>query len=317
MRHLKLIPDDTKIPFSRWRYVAVGLSLVVMVAAVVLLVTRGLNFGIDFKGGILIEIATDGPADIGSIRSDLGGLGLGEVQIQEFGQADDVLIRVASREGDDADRASQAVVEKIKGALGDDVEYRRVEVVGPQVSGELVEDGILAVLVSVALMLLYIWFRFEWQFSLGAVVALVHDVLATIALFCLLQIEFNLQSIAALLTIVGYSMNDTVIVFDRVRENLRKYKKMDLAELIDLSVNQTLSRTVMTSGTTLLALLALFVFGGEVIRGFTFAMIFGIFIGTYSSIFIAGPVLLAVGVSRDATTGGLGGVSKEKATGEA
>jgi preprotein translocase SecF subunit len=317
MRHLKLIPDDTKIPFSRWRYVAVGLSLVVMVAAVVLLVTRGLNFGIDFKGGILIEIATDGPADIGSIRSDLGGLGLGEVQIQEFGQADDVLIRVASPEGDDADRASQAVVEKIKGALGDDVEYRRVEVVGPQVSGELVEDGILAVLVSVALMLLYIWFRFEWQFSLGAVVALVHDVLATIALFCLLQIEFNLQSIAALLTIVGYSMNDTVIVFDRVRENLRKYKKMDLAELIDLSVNQTLSRTVMTSGTTLLALLALFVFGGEVIRGFTFAMIFGIFIGTYSSIFIAGPVLLAVGVSRDATTGGLGGVSKEKATGEA
>ena len=317
MRHLKLIPDDTKIPFSRWRYVAVGLSLVVMVAAVVLLVTRGLNFGIDFKGGILIEIATDGPADIGSIRSDLGGLGLGEVQIQEFGQADDVLIRVASPEGDDADRASQAVVEKIKGALGDDVEYRRVEVVGPQVSGELVEDGILAVLVSVALMLLYIWFRFEWQFSLGAVVALVHDVLATIALFCLLQIEFNLQSIAALLTIVGYSMNDTVIVFDRVRENLRKYKKMDLAELIDLSVNQTLSRTVMTSGTTLLALLALFVFGGEVIRGFTFAMIFGIFIGTYSSIFIAGPVLLAVGVSRDATTGGLGGVAKEKATGEA
>jgi preprotein translocase SecF subunit len=317
MRHLKLIPDDTKIPFSRWRYVAVGLSLVVMIAAVVLLVTRGLNFGIDFKGGILIEIATDGPADIGSIRNDLGGLGLGEVQIQEFGQADDVLIRVAAPEGDDADRASQAVVEKIKGVLGDGVEYRRVEVVGPQVSGELVEDGILAVLISVALMLLYIWFRFEWQFSLGAVVALVHDVLATIALFCLLQIEFNLQSIAALLTIVGYSMNDTVIVFDRVRENLRKYKKMDLAALIDLSVNQTLSRTVMTSGTTLLALLALFVFGGEVIRGFVFAMIFGIFIGTYSSIFIAGPVLLAVGVSRDATNGGLGGVSKEKATGEA
>ncbi|PKQ05364.1 MAG: protein translocase subunit SecF, partial [Alphaproteobacteria bacterium HGW-Alphaproteobacteria-12] len=222
-----------------------------------------------------------------------------------------------SPEGDDAEKASQAVVEKIKGALGDGVEYRRVEVVGPQVSGELVEDGILAVLVSVALMLLYIWFRFEWQFSLGAVVALVHDVLATIALFCLLQIEFNLQSIAALLTIVGYSMNDTVIVFDRVRENLRKYKKMDLAALIDLSVNQTLSRTVMTSGTTLLALLALYIFGGEVIRGFTFAMIFGIFIGTYSSIFIAGPVLLAVGVSRDATTGGLGGVSKEKVSGEA
>lgn len=317
MRHLKLIPDDTKIPFSRWRFVAVGLSLIVMIAAVVLLFTRGLNFGIDFEGGILIEISTDGPADIGQIRSDLGGLGLGEVQIQQFGQPDDVLIRVQSPKGADADKVSQAVVGQIKSVLGDDVEYRRVEVVGPQVSGELVQDGVLAIVVSVALMLIYIWFRFEWQFSLGSVIALVHDVMATLALFSLLGMEFNLQSIAALLTIVGYSMNDTVIVFDRVRENLRKYKKMDLAELVDLSINQTLSRTVMTSGTTLLALLALFIFGGEVIRGFTFAMIFGIFIGTYSSIFIAGPVLLTVGVTRDASTGGLGGVSKEKAPGKA
>lgn len=317
MRHLKLIPDDTKIPFSRWRFVAVGFSLVVMIAAVVLLFTRGLNFGIDFEGGILVEISTEGPADIGQIRSDLGGLGLGEVQIQQFGQPDDVLIRVQSPKGEDADKASQAVVSQIKSVLGDGVEYRRVEVVGPQVSGELVQDGVLAIVVSVALMLIYIWFRFEWQFSLGSVIALVHDVMATLALFSLLGMEFNLQSIAALLTIVGYSMNDTVIVFDRVRENLRKYKKMDLAELVDLSINQTLSRTVMTSGTTLLALLALFIFGGEVIRGFTFAMIFGIFIGTYSSIFIAGPVLLAVGVTRDTTTGGLGGVAKEKASGKA
>ena len=317
MRHLKLIPDDTKIPFTRWRYVAVGLSLAVMILAVVLLFTRGLNFGIDFEGGILVEIATEGPADIGQIRSELGTLGLGDVQIQQFGQPNDVLIRMQSPKGEDADKASQAVVQQIKGALGEGVEYRRVEVVGPQVSGELVQDGILAVVVSVGLMLVYIWFRFEWQFSLGSVVALVHDVMATLALFCLLRMEFDLQSIAALLTIVGYSMNDTVIVFDRVRENLRKYKKMDLGELIDLSVNQTLSRTVMTSGTTLLALLALFIFGGEVIRGFTFAMIFGIFIGTYSSIFIAGPVLLAVGVTRDASTGGLGGISKEKAPGKA
>ncbi|MEP2829046.1 protein translocase subunit SecF [Parvibaculum sp.] len=317
MRHLKLIPDDTKISFTRWRYVAVGLSLAVMIAAVVLLFARGLNFGIDFEGGILIEIATEGPADIGNIRNELGGLGLGEVQIQQFGQPDNVLIRVQSPQGDDAEKASQAVVQQIKSALGDGVEYRRVEVVGPQVSGELVQDGILAIVVSVALMLIYIWFRFEWQFSLGSVIALVHDVMATLALFCLLDMEFNLQSIAALLTIVGYSMNDTVIVFDRVRENLRKYKKMPLTELIDLSINQTLSRTVMTSGTTLLALLALFIFGGEVIRGFTFAMIFGIFIGTYSSIFIAAPVLLAVGVTRDATTGGLGGVSKEKVPGKA
>lgn len=316
MRHLKLIPDDTKFAFVKWRYLAIGLSVVVMLASAVLLVTRGLNFGIDFEGGIVIEIATDGPADIAQLRTDLGGLGLGEVQIQEFGQADDVLIRVQSPK-DGGEDASQEVVNKIRGQLGDRVEYRRVEVVGPQVSGELVEDGILAVVISVALMLIYIWFRFEWQFSLGSVVALVHDVMATMGLFCILQLEFNLTSIAAILTIVGYSMNDTVIVFDRVRENLRKYKKMDLGALIDLSINQTLSRTVMTSGTTLLALFALFVFGGEVLRDFTFAMIFGIFIGTYSSIFIAAPVLLAIGVTRDATAGGLGRATKDKAAGEA
>ncbi|MEQ8265839.1 MAG: protein translocase subunit SecF [Parvibaculum sp.] len=314
MRHLKLIPDDTKFAFVKWRYLAIGLSVVVMLASAVLLVTRGLNFGIDFEGGIVIEISTDGPADIAQLRTDLGGLGLGEVQIQEFGQADDVLIRVQSPK-DGGEDASQEVVNKIRGQLGDTVEYRRVEVVGPQVSGELVEDGILAVVISVALMLIYIWFRFEWQFSLGSVVALVHDVMATMGLFCILQLEFNLTSIAAILTIVGYSMNDTVIVFDRVRENLRKYKKMDLGALIDLSINQTLSRTVMTSGTTLLALFALFVFGGEVLRDFTFAMIFGIFIGTYSSIFIAAPVLLAIGVTRDATAGGLGRATKDKAAG--
>lgn len=316
MRHLKLIPDDTKLPFVRWRHVALGLSLVVMLGSIALLFTRGLNFGIDFEGGIVIEIATDGPADMAKLRSDLGGLGLGDLQIQEFGQPNDVLIRVQSPK-EDAENASQQVVNKIRGVLGDTVEYRRVEVVGPQVSSELVEDGVLAVVVSVFLMLIYIWFRFEWQFSVGSVVALVHDVLATLGLFSILHLEFSLQSIAALLTIVGYSMNDTVIVFDRVRENLRKYKKMDLGELIDLSVNQTLSRTVMTSGTTLLALFSLFIFGGEVIRDFTFAMIFGIFIGTYSSIFIAAPVLLAIGVTRDATTGGLGRGTNDKVPGKA
>ena len=319
MRHLKLIPDNTAFRFVKWRHVAVGLSLVVVVASAILLFTRGLNFGIDFEGGIVIEISTDGPADIGKLRTDLGNLGLGEIQIQEFGQADDVLIRVQSPSDDD-EKASQRVVNTIKAELGDTVEYRRVEVVGPQVSSELVQDGILAVIIAVGLMLIYIWFRFEWQFSLGSIAALVHDVMATIGLFCILQLEFNLTSIAAILTIVGYSMNDTVIVFDRVRENLRKYKKMDLGELIDLSINQTLSRTVMTSGTTLLALFALFTFGGAVLRDFTFAMIFGIFIGTYSSIFIAAPVLLAVGVTRDATSGGLGGASKdakEKAPGKA
>ncbi|MBX3495772.1 MAG: protein translocase subunit SecF [Parvibaculum sp.] len=299
MRHLKLISDDTHIPFVKFRHIAVAFSLLVIAASVALFFARGLNFGIDFKGGIMIEIATDGPADLTQLRATMGGLGLGEVQIQEFGQADDVLIRIPSpAEGGEA--ASQEVVNAVRAALDDVVvEYRRVEVVGPQVSGELVQSGVIAVVLAMALMLIYIWFRFEWQFSLGAVVSLVHDVFATIGILCILQIEFNLQMIAAILTIVGYSMNDTVIVYDRVRENLRKYKKMDLAELVDLSINQTLSRTVITSGTTLLALLALFVFGGEVLRGFTFAMIFGILVGTYSSIFIAAPVILAVGVSRD------------------
>jgi preprotein translocase SecF subunit len=306
MRLLKLIPDDTHVPFVKWRHIAVGLSIVVVIASTILLFTRGLNFGIDFTGGILIEISTDGPADISELRSDLGGLGLGEIQIQEFGQADDVLIRVQAPDDND-EGASQRVVDMIRAELGDRaVEYRRVEVVGPQVSSELVQDGILAVVIAVVLMLIYIWFRFEWQFALGSIVSLVHDVMATIGIFCILQLEFNLASIAALLTIVGYSMNDTVIVYDRIRENLRKYKKMDLGELLDLSINQTLSRTVMTSGTTLLALAALFTFGGAVLRDFTFAMIFGIFIGTYSSIFVGAPVLLAIGVTRD------GGASAEK-----
>ncbi|MBX3506161.1 MAG: protein translocase subunit SecF [Parvibaculum sp.] len=314
MRLLKLIPDDTHIPFVKWRHIAVSLSVVVVIASTVLLFTRGLNFGIDFTGGILIEISTDGPADIAELRSDLGGLGLGEIQIQEFGQADDVLIRVQAPEDGD-ERASQRIVDTIRAELGDRaVEYRRVEVVGPQVSGELVQDGILAVVISVVLMLIYIWFRFEWQFALGSVISLVHDVMATIGIFCILQLEFSLASIAALLTIVGYSMNDTVIVYDRIRENLRKYKKMDLGELLDLSINQTLSRTVMTSGTTLLALAALFIFGGAVLRDFTFAMIFGIFIGTYSSIFVGAPVLLAIGVTRDSSGAAEKG-SKEKTAG--
>ena len=313
MRHLKLIPDDTHIPFVRFRHIATGISLIIIAASIALFFSRGLNFGIDFKGGIMIEIATDGPADINQLRTTMSGLGLGEVQIQEFGQADDVLIRIPSpAEGGEA--ASQEAVNKVRAALGDQVvEYRRVEVVGPQVSSELVRSGTIAVVLAMVLMLVYIWFRFEWQFSLGAITSLVHDVLATIGILCILQIEFNLQMIAAILTIVGYSMNDTVIVFDRVREKLRKYKKMDLGELIDLSINQTLSRTVITSGTTLLALLALFVFGGEVLRGFTFAMIFGILIGTYSSVFIAAPIILAVGVSRDWSGNSSGKVPEGKA----
>lgn len=224
---------------------------------------------------------------------------LGEVQIQEFGSPDDVLIRVGEKVDatDNADNLS--AVDKIRNALPQDVTFRRVEVVGPQISGELVQAGFLAVTVAIGLMLFYIWLRFEWQFSVGAVLALIHDIILTIGVFCLIQIEFNLSIIAAILTIVGYSMNDTVVVYDRVRENLRRFKKMPLSELANMSINSTLSRTVMTSVTTLLALFSLYILGGEVIRGFTMAMIWGVFVGTYSSIFIAAPVLMYLGVKRD------------------
>lgn len=307
MKRLKLVPDKTNFPFVKYRHIAVGLSVVVMVAAFVLLYTHGLNFGIDFEGGTVIEIETKGPADIADLRAKLGHLQLGDVQLQRFGQDNDVLIRVgAAHDGSETDDAGQLVVKKVKDALGTGVEYRRIESVGPQVSGELIHSATLAVLVAIAMMFAYIWFRFEWQFGLGAVLALVHDVLATIGVFALFQMEFNLTTIAALLTIVGYSMNDTVVVFDRIRENLRKFKKMDLGELIDLSINETLARTIMTSATTLIALFALFIFGGEVIRSFTFAMIFGIFVGTYSSIFVAAPVLIAIGVKREWGSGALG-----------
>lgn len=297
MFRLKLVPANTAFKFIGLRHIAYGVSALMVLASMALFFTNGLNFGIDFRGGTMIEIGTEGPADIGDLRNRLSALNLGDVQVQEFGAPNDVLIRVeqqAETEGSD-----QTVVELIRGELGEGVEYRRVEVVGPKVSSELVEAGTLAVVMAVILMLVYIWFRFEWQFSVGAVLALMHDVLLTIGIFSIFQLEFNLSIIAAILTIVGYSMNDTVVVYDRVRENLRKYKKLDLGELLDRSINETLSRTAMTSITTLLALLSLYIFGGEVIRGFTFAMMWGVFIGTYSSIFIAAPLLMILGVKRD------------------
>lgn len=312
---LKIVPEDTKFRFIRLRNIAFAMSAVLMVASVVLFLTRGLNYGIDFVGGTLIEVRVkDGPAVIGDLRAKLRGLGLGDVQIQEFGSPNEVLIRVQLQPG--GEEAQQAVIDKVKAALGDGVEYRRVEVVGPTVSGELIQSGTIAVLVAMFAVLVYIWFRFEWQFALGAVAALVHDVVLTIGLFSLLQLEFNLSIIAAILTIVGYSLNDTVVVYDRVREKLRKYKKMPLEELLDFAINKTLSRTVLTSVTTLLALLSLYIFGGEVIRGFTFAMIWGVVVGTYSSIFVAAPLLLLLGVRRDWS--GLGGAKvREPSAGRA
>ena len=286
----RLIRDFT-FRFMTFRRFTFVLSAVASLAALGLFATVNMNYGIDFKGGSMIEVQSrDGPADIADIRARLSELNLGDVQVQEFGSPRDVLIRVQAQEG--GENAEQTVILLVRGELEDAYEFRRVEVVGPTVSGELAQAGTIAVIASLLAILVYIWFRFEWQFALGAIIATIHDVVLTIGIFTVTQIEFNLSSIAAVLTIVGYSLNDTVVVYDRVRENLRRYKKMPLPKLLDLSINQMLPRTVLTSVTTLLALTALFIFGGEVIRSFTFAMIFGVVIGTYSSIFIAAPVLI-------------------------
>ena len=298
MKPIRFIPDDTKIAFMRASRFGFFVSGLLCAASILLFIFVGLNVGVDFKGGTVITIRTEQPADLDQLRSTINGLGLGSVELQEFGSPNDVLIRVGTQDGGDA--AQQAAVEKIKAALGTGVEYRSVEVVGPKVSGELAQQGIVAVVLSILCVLVYIWFRFEWQFAFGAVLSLLHDVLLSIGLFCLIGLEFNLSIIAAILTIVGYSLNDTVVVFDRIREYMRKYKSMMLADLIDFSINSVLPRTILTSATTMIALLALYIFGGEVIHGFTFAMIWGVIVGTYSSIFIASPVLILLGSVREA-----------------
>jgi preprotein translocase subunit SecF len=300
MRLLRLIPPGTKIRFIDRRGVFFVFSALLVAASVTMFAVKGLNYGIDFKGGILLDVKTQGPADLAKLRRSLADLGLGEASLQTFGAADDVLIRLEQQEGDE--QAQQAAVAKVKEALGPGVEYRRTEFVGPQVSEELFWDGIYAVSAAILAILVYIWFRFEWQFGLAAVIALLHDVLSTIGIFSLVGLEFNLTTVAAVLTIAGYSINDTVVVFDRVRENLRKYKSMPLRELFNLSINQTLSRTTLTSFTTLLALIALYTLGGEVIRGFSFGMIWGVVIGTYSSICLAVPLLLYLHVRRGTGT---------------
>ncbi|MCW9034057.1 MAG: protein translocase subunit SecF [Rhodospirillales bacterium] len=296
MRGLHLVPANTKVDFISKRTIFYIFSVFLIVASATLFGSKGLNYGIDFKGGILIEVKTPEPANIGEMRANLSGLGVGEIALQEFGSPNEVLIRIQKQEGDE--KAQQAAIDKVKQKLGDSVEYRRTEFVGPKVSQELLMSGIYAVSAAILAILVYIWFRFEWQFGVGAVIALTHDVLTTIGLFALTGLEFNLSTVAAILTIAGYSINDTVVVFDRVRENLRRYKTMEMAELLNRSVNETLSRTVMTSITTFLALLALYLLGGEVISGFSFAMIWGVLIGTYSSICLAVPMLLLFDLRR-------------------
>lgn len=301
MLNFRLVPEGTTVPFLRFRTAAFVVSGILIVLSLILLPTRGLNLGIDFRGGTLVEVRMPGAVDLGTMRAALGGLGLGEVALQEFGVDTDVLIRVERQSGDQA--AQLAAIDLVKAALsetfGGDISYRRVEFVGPKVSEELFWAGAQAVLYALLAVLAYIWFRFEWQFAIGAIVALIHDVILTLGIFSLLGLEFNLATVAAVLTIVGYSLNDTVVVFDRVRENLRRYKSMALDALMDRSLNETLARTLMTSLTTMLALLALFIFGGPVIRGFTFALIWGVIVGTYSSIFIATPLLLHLKLRRE------------------
>lgn len=309
----QLVPSDTKIDFVKYRSIAAVVSAILLIGSIGAFFTIGLNFGIDFRGGVTVEI---GPpegqdfdtASLETARGAVGDLGLGDVRVQNISAGDETGIVVfiesqPAEEGEDADRLQNAIASQVqdalRAALGDTISIRRVDVVGPTVSGELVERGVTAVVVAIGLMLLYIWSRFKWQFSIGAILALTHDVILTIGIFTVTQLEFTLAIIAALLTIVGYSMNDTVVIYDRIRENLRKYKTMPLKEIINLSVNQTLGRTIMTSLTTLLAVVSLFLFGGEVLRGFSFALIWGVIVGTYSTVYIASPFLLMTGVDRD------------------
>ncbi len=295
---IEFIPHGTKIQFVSYFKVCFSASAFLLLATIVSLATVGLNLGIDFRGGTLVEArAKDGVANVAALRATVNGLGLGDAQIQEFGNPRDVLIRVAEQPG--GDKAQQEALAKIETAISGTMDVVRKEVVGGTVSRELLQQAILALALACLGIFTYIWFRFEWQFALGAIVALVHDVLLTVGVFSFFQFDFDLTIVAALLTILGYSVNDTVVIYDRIRENLRKYKKMPLPDLLNLSVNETLARTLMTVGTTFLALLALYIFGGPVIRGFTFAMLFGVLVGTYSSIFIAAPFLVMIGVKRD------------------
>ena len=296
-------PHGLQLPFMRYKSLCFWASVVAMVLSLVVIGVRGFNYGVDFKGGTMLEVQSKaGAVDVQALRQKLGGLGLGEVQIQTFGAPTDILIRVEQQTGKDprdGEVKQQEALKKIVAALGDGYTQRRVEVVGPAGSSELRMTGLIAVLCSVLAIIAYVWFRFEWQFAVGAVMALAHDVLLTAGVFSFFQLEFDLSIVAALLTILGYSVNDTVVVADRIRENLRKFKRMGLNELLNLSINETLSRTILTGTTTIMVLIVLYLFGGEVIRNFSFAMLFGVVVGTYSSIFISAPILDYLGVKRD------------------
>ncbi|WP_150287198.1 protein translocase subunit SecF [Rhabdaerophilum calidifontis] len=295
MKLLRIVPDNTKFGFMRFRRVSFPFSALASIVAVVAFLALGMNVGIDFKGGTVVELQSKAErADIARIRATAGTLDLGDVEVQEFGGPRDVLLRIGLQPG--GDRAQAEVVARLRQVFAADYEFRKVEVVGPRVSQELVQNGTIGVLLAILVILVYLWFRYEWQFAVGAVIATMHDLVLTVGFYALTQLQFDQTSIAAILTIIGYSLNDTVVVYDRVRELLRKYKKLPMSDLLDLAMNSTLTRTVITAVTTILALIVLAIFGGEVIRGFCLAMLFGVLIGTYSSIFIAAPILIYLGV---------------------
>ncbi|TDT90392.1 protein translocase subunit secF [Azorhizobium sp. AG788] len=299
---INYLPAHTNIGFMRLRRVTFPLSALMTLLAVAMFVTVGFNLGIDFRGGTLIEAqSSQQAADLSVLREQLTDSDLGDVQIQEFGSARDVLIRVGRVGADDA--GQQAIVDKVRTALGQDFTVRRVETVGPSVSSELVRQSILALVLGAVVVLIYLWFRFEWQFAVGALVTTAHDIFVTLLIYSALGIDFDLTSIAAILTIMGYSLNDTVVVYDRIREMLRRYKKIPLPELLDIAVNATFSRTIIVSLTTFLATMALYIFGGEVLRGFSLAMAVGVIIGTYSTIFVAAPILIHLGLRSSTVVG--------------
>ena len=294
---LNIFPRNTNYKFMRLRKIAIFFSILLFIISFISIFIQGLNFGIDFTGGVLIELRSKNEIiNLTDLRGNLNKLNIGEVQLQTIGSDNDIAIRVQKDSGDDKQLDS---IKKIKNALSNiEIEFRRTEYVGPKVGKELIRAGLIAILFSLLGILAYIWLRFEWHFALGAIIALIHDVFLTIGFFSIFQFEFNLATVAAVLTIAGYSINDTVVIYDRIRETLRKYKEAPFEEIINLSLNRTLSRTLMTSLTTLLALLALFIFGGNVISGFIIALIWGVIIGTYSSLYIASPALLILNVDQ-------------------
>jgi preprotein translocase subunit SecF len=306
MRPLIKIHHIPKIDFMGIHKLGIALSIALTLASIGLFLGRGLNYGIDFSGGVLVEArSTSGPAKLADLRSKLNSLGVGETSLQGFGSPTDVLIRLPRQHGDD--KAQMAAVQKVRAAFGNELEFRRVEVVGPKVGEELIMAGVWATVLALLAIAVYIWFRFEWQFGVGAMISTAHDVITTVGLFALLQLEFNLTSLAAVLTIAGYSINDTVVIYDRMREDMRKYKTMDFRQLINVALNQTLSRTILTVSTTMLATLALVIWGGEVLHGFSIAMLWGLVIGTYSSLIIAAPVIYYIRPRRGAEKARAGG----------